>query len=146
MVSDVIFFKRVRLDFLGRKFGLIRGKFVAALAAESTVSLPWMPLRLETKVTERRMEDITVRRVRKSVTRVWKANYTTEKSTLFSYATQVTAQEKPLEVPKRKKYYNINIIYYFITVRLFHQVHHYRVFGFPLCRPSHRSGETFGGT
>ena len=36
--------KRVRSDSVGKKSGLMRGKFVAALAAESTASLPLMLL------------------------------------------------------------------------------------------------------
>ena len=57
--------KKVRSDYLvGIKLGLMRRKFVATLAAESTTSLPWIPLWLgtQTKVTERGMEDKVARR------------------------------------------------------------------------------------
>jgi len=57
--------KRVRSDFEGRKLGLIRGRLVAVLAAESTDSLPWMPLCLETQmnIMEKGMDERVVRRV-----------------------------------------------------------------------------------
>ena len=57
--------KRVKSDLVGKKSGLMRGKFVAALAAESIASLPWMPLwpGTQTKVTERGLEDRVARRV-----------------------------------------------------------------------------------
>ena len=52
----------------------MKGKFVAALAAESTASLPWMPqwLGTQTKVTEMGMEDKMAKRVWMRVTRGWK--------------------------------------------------------------------------
>ena len=66
--------KRVRSDLMDKKLGLMRGKFMAALAAEFTASLPWMPLWLgtQTKVTERGMENGVARRVRMRVTSGWK--------------------------------------------------------------------------
>ena len=52
----------------------MRGKFVAALAAESTAWLPWMLLWLgtRTKTKGRGMEDRVVKRVWMRVTRGWK--------------------------------------------------------------------------
>jgi len=58
---------------MGRALGLIRGKLVAVLAAESTDSLPWIPLSLRTQmnVMERGMDERVVGRVRIRVTRGW---------------------------------------------------------------------------
>ena len=55
----------MRSDLEGKKLGLTRGKSVAALEAESTASLSWVLLWLgiQTKVTERGMEDRVARRV-----------------------------------------------------------------------------------
>ena len=66
--------KRVRSDFVGKKFGLMRRKFMAALAALSIASLSWMHLWLgiQMKVTEREMVDRVARRVWMHVTREWK--------------------------------------------------------------------------
>jgi len=71
--------KRVRWDLVGKKFGLMKEKFVAASAAVSTIPLLWMPLRLEIqiKVTEKGMEDEVARRVWTRVTKAWK-EYTLE--------------------------------------------------------------------
>jgi len=54
-----------------KKLGSMRGKFVTALAAESTA---WMPLWLgtQTKVTEKGMENEVARRVWMCVTSGWK--------------------------------------------------------------------------
>ena len=66
MVGDEVSHERVRSDLECKKLFLMRGRFVAALAAESTASLPWMPLWLgtQTKVMERGMEDRVAKRVR----------------------------------------------------------------------------------
>ena len=49
--------ERVRSDLVGKKLGLMRGKFVTTLAAKSTASQPCMHLWLGTqaKVMERGM-------------------------------------------------------------------------------------------
>ena len=41
--------KKMRSHLVGKKLGLIREKFVAALAAVSSDSLPWMSLCLGTR-------------------------------------------------------------------------------------------------
>ena len=57
--------KRVRSDFVGSIRKWMRGKFVAALAPESTISLPGIPLWLGTqiKVTDWESNEQVVRRV-----------------------------------------------------------------------------------
>ena len=57
--------KRVRSDFVGSNRELIRGRFVAASAAESTISLPRIPLWMGTqmKATDRESDEQMVRRV-----------------------------------------------------------------------------------
>jgi len=57
--------KRVRLDFVGSNRELMRGRFVAALAAESTISLSGILLWLGTqmKVTDWKSDEQVVRRI-----------------------------------------------------------------------------------
>ena len=66
--------KRVRSNLVGKKLALLREKFVAAFAAESTALLPWILLWLETqtKVTKRGIEDSVARGVWMRVTSGWK--------------------------------------------------------------------------
>jgi len=57
--------KRMRSDFVGSIRELMRGRFVAAMAAESTISLPGTPLWLGTQmeVTDKESDEQVVRRV-----------------------------------------------------------------------------------
>jgi len=57
--------KKVKSDFVGSIRELMRGRFVAALAADSTISLPEIPLWLGTqiKVTDWESDELVLRRV-----------------------------------------------------------------------------------
>jgi len=63
--GDMLSNERMRSDFVGSIWELMRGRFVAALTAESTISLPGISLWLGTqmKVTDWESDEQVVRRV-----------------------------------------------------------------------------------